>query len=172
MKTKFINNSLSPTWDEKFNVYICHYTSVFTFKVKDKDHVGAAIVGLVSISAEDLASGEVIEDWFDLLTADGETAQGQINISIQYISKEDLDEEAHELEDTYFPVRESCRMIMYQDADTPQMPQFEGISNPDGSQYQATRAWRDLFECIKNAQKFIYITGWSVFTAIQLLRGN
>lgn len=43
---------------------------------------------------------------------------------------------------------------------------------PDGSPYEATRAWRDLYECIQNAQKFIYITGWSVYTAIQLLRGD
>ena len=50
--------------------------------------------------------------------------------------------------------------------------QFEGVVNPDGSPYEATRAWRDLYDCIRNAQKFIYITGWSVFTEIQLLRGN
>ena len=92
-------------------------------------------------------------------------------MSIQYIPKEELAEENHELEDSYFPVRESCRMIMYQDADTPQLPQFDGVMNPDESPYQATRAWRDLYESIKNAQKFIYITGWSVFTDIQLLRG-
>ena len=62
-------------------------------------------------------------------------------------------------------------MIMYQDADTPQLPQFDGVTNLDGSLYEATRAWRDLNECIKNAQKFIYITGWSVYTDIHLLRG-
>ena len=43
---------------------------------------------------------------------------------------------------------------------------------PDGSQYEPTRAWRDLFNAINNAQKFIYITGWSVFTDIQLVRGD
>ena len=42
----------------------------------------------------------------------------------------------------------------------------------DGSPYEATRCWRDLYECIKSAQKFIYITGWSVYTSIQLLRGD
>ena len=43
---------------------------------------------------------------------------------------------------------------------------------PDGSPYEPTRAWRDLFNAINNAQKFIYITGWSVFTDIQLVRGD
>ena len=61
---------------------------------------------------------------------------------------------------------------MYQDAETPQLPQFVGVTNPDKSPYVATRAWRDLYESIKNAKKFIYITGWSVYTEIQLLRGK
>ena len=43
---------------------------------------------------------------------------------------------------------------------------------PDGTNYEPTRAWLDLFNAIKNAQKFIYVTGWSVFTNIQLVRGE
>ena len=43
---------------------------------------------------------------------------------------------------------------------------------PDGSPYQATRCWYDLFQAIQSAQKFIYITGWSVYTEIQLVRGE
>ena len=49
--------------------------------------------------------------------------------------------------------------------------QFEGVLYPDGSQYVPTRAWFDLFNAINNAEKFIYVTGWSIFTNIQLLRG-
>ena len=30
----------------------------------------------------------------------------------------------------------------------------------------------DIFRAIKEAQKFIYITGWSVYTNIQLVRGD
>ena len=171
LKTKYINNNLNPKWDELFNVDVCHHASAFTFKIKDKEHIGDAEVGQVSIAAEELASGEAIEGEFELTNSDGESIEAQISISIQYIPNEELGEEAHELENSYFPVRESCRMIMYQDADTPQLPQFDGVANPDGSQYQATRAWRDLYDCIQNAQKFIYITGWSIFTDTQLLRG-
>ena len=74
--------------------------------------------------------------------------------------------------ESYFPARENCRMVMYQDADTPQLAQFDGLTHPDGSGYEATRTWRDVYETIKNAQKFIYVTGWSVYTAIQLVRGD
>ena len=169
-KTRYIPNNMNPCWDEEFNIYVCHHANTFKLRVKDKEHVGAVFVAEATISAEDLASGEVIEGWFDLLN--GENAMGRINVSVQYTPKENLNEETHDIADSYFPARESCSMIMYQDADTPQLPQFDGVSNPDGSQYQATRCWRDLYEHIKNAQKFIYITGWSVFTDIQLLRGK
>ena len=50
--------------------------------------------------------------------------------------------------------------------------QFDGVLHPDGTQYVPTRAWRDLFNAINNAQKFIYITGWSVYTDTKLLRGD
>ena len=49
---------------------------------------------------------------------------------------------------------------------------FDGVLHPDGTQYVPPRAWRDLFNAIENAQKFIYITGWSVYTNIHLLRGT
>ena len=177
LKTKYINNNLNPKWDEKFDIDLCHHASEFIFKVKDKDHIGAALVGQLSITAEELASGGVITDNFGLTTANGKNIDAQLSMSIQFITKDELGEDVHELEDSYFPARESCRMIMYQDADTlgilgTQLPQFDGVSNPDGSQYQSTRAWRDLYDCLKNAQKFIYITGWSVFTDTKLLRGN
>ena len=47
------------------------------------------------------------------------------------------------------------------------MPCFEGLTNPDGSEYVPTRCWRDLFDTISAAEKFIYITGWSVYTEIR-----
>ena len=101
----------------------------------------------------------------------GEESCGRINLTVQYIAKNDLNEESHEME-SYFPARENCRMVLYQDAETPQLAQFDGLTHPDGSAYEATRTWRDVYETIKNAQKFIYITGWSVYTAIQLVRGD
>jgi hypothetical protein len=34
------------------------------------------------------------------------------------------------------------------------------------------RTWKDLYHAIKDAQKFIYITGWSIYTKINLVRGD
>ena len=50
--------------------------------------------------------------------------------------------------------------------------QFDGLTHPDGSPYAATTAWKDLFATLEAAERFIYITGWSVFTQIELVRGD
>ena len=172
-KTRYISNSLNPEWndpEEIFDVYVCHHASSFNIRLKDKEHIGATFIAGTSIRATDLENGELVEGWFDLLN--GDQPCGRINLSVQYIPKADLDETSHEIFESYFEPREGCRMILYQDADTPQLQQFEGLCHADGSPYVATRTWRDLYDCIKNAQKFIYITGWSVFTSINLLRGE
>ena len=38
-----------------------------------------------------------------------------------------LDENSFYIYDSYFKPREGCRMILYQDADTPQLKQFDGL---------------------------------------------
>ena len=61
-------------------------------------------------------------DWFDLTNND--ESQGRIHLSIKFTSKESLEEEKdREVKDAYFPLRENNRFIMYQDAETPQLPQ-------------------------------------------------
>ena len=168
-KTRYVCNSLNPEWNEKFEVYVCHEESCLKFHVKNKRLiVGSDVIASTSISAKALVAGKKREDWFDLKYEDRPC--GKICLSIKYIPKEY--ETSNEMYDSYFEPRKGCRMILYQAADTPQLPQFEGLYHPDGSPYVATRAWRDLYDCIKNAQKFIYITGWSFFTAINLLRGE
>ena len=71
-------------------------------------------------------AGDPIEGWFDIL--DGESPMGRINIAVQYVPKDALEEESHALEDGYFPPRDDCRLVMYQDADTPQLPQVLFLS--------------------------------------------
>ena len=61
-------------------------------------------------------------DWFDLTNND--EGQGKIHLIIQFTSKEALEEEKdREVKDAYFPLRANSRFVLYQDAETPQMPQ-------------------------------------------------
>lgn len=169
-KTKYIANDLNPTWDETFDLYVCHHASCFEVRIKDKEHVGATFFAATKIPSGDLIEGRLVDGWFDLYY--GDKLQGRIKMAVQYFPKENLNEREFQLPDAYFPLREGNRFLLYQDADTPQLPWFEGIECPDGSPYIATRHWVDLYNAIKNAQKFIYITGWSVYTEINLVRGD
>ncbi len=66
-------------------------------------------------------TGEPIEGWFDLMN--GETPMGRINLSVQYFPVDALGEDNREINMAYFPMRENNRLTLYQDADTPQLPQ-------------------------------------------------
>ena len=63
-------------------------------------------------------------------------------------------------------------MTIYQDADTPELEVFQGVTEPDESPYVPTRLWLDLYHSLNSAQKLIYVTGWSAFTGISLVRGE
>ena len=63
-------------------------------------------------------------------------------------------------------------MTIYQDADTPELEVFQGVTEPDESPYVPTRLWLDLYHSLNSAQKLIYVTGWSLFTGISLVRGE
>ena len=39
------------------------------------------------------------------------------------------------------------------------LPCFEGVTNADDSQYVPTNCWKDLYQAICEAERFIYITG-------------
>lgn len=63
-------------------------------------------------------------DWFDLTYKD--EGQGRIKLVIKFTSKESLEEETErEVKDAYFPLRENNRFILYQDAETTQIPQVD-----------------------------------------------
>jgi len=170
LKTSFMQNCLDPVWDEKYSVPVCHNATTVKIKVMDREHIGHEEVGHIFISTEDIIGGEPMEDWYPLTLASGDQ-KGEVHIAIHFLPLGTLDN-GKVLVDGYFKERDGCRVTMYQDADTPALPCFNGVTQPDGSEYKPTRLWIDLFHAINNAKKLIYITGWSVFTQISLIRGD
>jgi phospholipase D1/2 len=71
---------------------------------------------------------------------------------------------------TFFPQRQGCRVTLYQDAHVPE-GFIPGIALGNGERrYEAHRCWEDIFDAINGARHLIYITGWSVYTEIALVR--
>jgi len=171
LKTKVIRNNLAPHWDEKFTVPLCHNANNFVAKVKDREHIGAATVGHFNIPTDLILKGEPVTGWYDLIVGDHGEQQGMVHIWIQFNHVENTSSGKF-LYDAYFPPQVNNKVSLYQDADTPMSNIFNGVKNPDGSQYIPPRCWNDIFHSLKNAKRLIYITGWSVYTGISLLRGE
>jgi len=172
LKTSVIKNCLDPVWDEHFRVPVCHYCSSLDIWVKDREHIGGETVGRIKIPAADIVSERSICGWYDLVVGSDGSVKGSVNLSLVFTPTAKGGDKAKVLEDSYFPASGHNWLTLYQDADTPQLSVFDGVEYTDGTQYQATRCWADLFNAIKDAKKLIYITGWSVFTGISLLRGE
>ncbi|VAH12735.1 unnamed protein product [Triticum turgidum subsp. durum] len=70
---------------------------------------------------------------------------------------------------TFFSQRPGCRVTLYQDAHASE--EFEPkIELDGGGLYKPGHCWEDLYDAISNARHLVYITGWSVFPHITLLR--
>ena len=109
------------------------------------------------------------DGWWDLVV-DGESqTHGQVYLAIEFTPAHVISPYCHE---AYFPETGNNHVTLYMDADTPALPVFDGVTTSAGDQYVPTRCWSDLYTAICSAQKLVYITGWSVYTAISLVRGK
>nr|XP_045620577.1 phospholipase D alpha 1-like [Procambarus clarkii] len=164
-KTAVKNNDLSPKWHESHRIPVCHYADELQIQVLDKDYFDSGILGEVIIKPEDLLNGKTLKGWYPLSGSDG-----HIKLKMNYVPKEMI-KATFEVSDCYFKLREGCKVTLYQDAHCPPLPIYEGIPTAD-EVFRAPCAWGDLFKAVNGAQRFIYVTGWSVYTETVLVRDD
>ncbi|KAJ3686417.1 hypothetical protein LUZ61_015581 [Rhynchospora tenuis] len=179
-RTYVIGNNENPEWDQHFCIPVAHEASAVLFTVKDNDVFNAQIIGTVSIPVEAIYAGEKIDEIFPILEPNGKPCnQGAVlSFSIQYIPIARLTMYHHGVTvgpgykgvpNTYFSLRKGGKVTLYQDAHVPDdcLPNFR-LEN--GVQYKHGQCWRDVFDAINGAARFVYIAGWSVFHTITLVR--
>lgn len=110
-------------------------------------------------------------EWFPLVDNEGQLNGAFLKLTMVFHTATQLKDKT-DLTDTYFPKRKGCKMTCYQDAETPTNPLYDSITLFDGSAYEPTHAYQDIYEAICNAQHFVYITGWSVWTDLVLVRNE
>ena len=84
-KTKVIENSLTPVWNETFTIIgVDHKSEHITIRVKDKDMAGADdFVGSCKVACDLILQGDEIKAWYQLENyVLGH--HGKIHLSIQY----------------------------------------------------------------------------------------
>lgn len=180
-KTYVIKNSDNPVWNQEFNVQVAHYASEVHFLVKDNDSLGTQLLGVVAIPVEQIYTGSKLEGFFPLLNTNGKPFKNGgacLGLAIQYIPVERLSlyhngvgagPEYPGIPGTYFPLRKGGNVTLYQDAHVPDsiLPNTE---LDGGMDYVNGTCWIDIFDAINNAQHLVYITGWSVWHKVKLVR--
>ncbi|XP_058074446.1 phospholipase D alpha 1-like isoform X3 [Magnolia sinica] len=181
-RTRIIENEpFNPRWYESFHIYCAHLAADVIFTVKDDNPIGATLIGRAYIPVKELLNGEEIDRWVEILNKDRKPIGGgaKIHVKLQYFDISRDRNWARGIRSpkfpgvpyTFFSQRQGCKVSLYQDAHVPDnfIPK---IPLADGEYYKPHRCWEDVFDAITNAKHLIYITGWSVYTEITLIRDS
>lgn len=170
-------NNSSLRWQESFHIYCAHVASNIIFTVKGVNSIGANLIGRAYVQVEEIINGEPYDEWVEILNEEKSPIGSKIHVKLQYfdVTKDrnwDRGVRSPKFQGvpyTYFPQRKGCKVRLYQDAHVPNdfIPR---IPLDGGKTYEPHRCWEDIFDAISNAKHLIYITGWSVYTEIALVR--
>ncbi|KAL6532702.1 Phospholipase D [Orobanche gracilis] len=171
----------NPRWYESFHIYCAHMASQLVFTIKLDNPIGAELIGRAYLSVKELIQGDEIDRWLEILNDHHKPIHGHPKIHVK-LHFYDVTRErcwAQGLKSpkfpgvpfTFFSQRKGCRVTLYQDAHVPNnfIPR---IPLSGGKYYEPQRCWEDIFDAISNAKHLIYITGWSVYTEITLVRDS
>ncbi|KAF2357653.1 Phospholipase D-like domain [Trinorchestia longiramus] len=167
--TTCIEDNLNPEWNEEFLVNVCHEITNLVFKVYDKDLYGKDLMGSVTIPVIPLKKEKQIEGKFNLMKNDG--TSGMLQLSVKLFDNEYENASLlPEVPNCVFKMKENNTVTLYQDAHCPSLP--VQVTDRAGVTREPANAWQDIYNALKNAQKAIFITGWSVNAKIELVRGQ
>ncbi|RHN71183.1 putative phospholipase D [Medicago truncatula] len=179
-RTRVISNSQSPKWEEHFKIPLAHPVSQVEFYVKDNDMFGADLIGIATVSAKRILSGEDISDWFPIIGSFGKPPKPDCAVFLEmkftrcdenpmYRSGVIPGPDRFAVQDSYFPVRRGGSVTLYQDAHVPDsmLPEIE---LDDGVEFQQGKCWEDICHAILEAHHLVYIVGWSIFHKVKLVR--
>ena len=73
--------------------------------------------------------------------------------------------------ESYFKAHKGCHVTLYQDAKVPSdIPHLNMVRGPYNSKPKLNSCWSDVYCSLVDAKHLICITGWSVWTGLELLR--
>mmetsp|Transcript_11188 Transcript_11188/g.28203 ORF Transcript_11188/g.28203 Transcript_11188/m.28203 type:complete len:665 (-) Transcript_11188:168-2162(-) len=134
------------------------------------------VLGYTRIPQEDIAATahDPISSWFQLVKGEPltRTGYGDIFLEMEFFPAE----KAHarlEVPHTPFPMRPACHVTLYQDAhgDADHAHRMS-LGSRASLRCEPTHAWQDLHAHLQGARQFIYITGWSVWVNLRILRAE
>ncbi|KAD4585398.1 hypothetical protein E3N88_22999 [Mikania micrantha] len=178
MAETLLHGTLHVTIYEVDKIHVSGGGNIFS---KDDNPIGATLIGRAYIPVEEILEGEELDKWVEIVDEDKNpiSAGSKIHVKLQYFDVTQDRNWARGVKSakypgvpyTFFAQRHGCRVSLYQDAHVPDnfVPK---IPLANGEFYEPHRCWEDVFDAITNAKHFIYITGWSVYTEITLIRDS
>ncbi|KAM7276661.1 hypothetical protein ACFE04_018527 [Oxalis oulophora] len=182
-RTTLIENRRSiPQKTQSFRIYCAHDIKDVVFKIMEHHPAGPKSLGRAYIHVADISGGFIVDKSVDILDIHLNPIPGKsrIHVKLQFLSVTQ-DATCHwsrGLVDAGFPgvpcaffkQREGCKVTLYQDAHVPHNFSLRIPLAGGNHYYEPNRCWEDIFEAICNAKHFIYITGWSVYAPLALVR--
>ena len=180
-KTRIIKNErLNPVWNESFHIYCAHNVSEILVMLKEAKPVGAEVIGQTKVPVSDILSGQEIDRSYELFEPNDNPLNNglaRIHIRMQYfdISTDPfygrgcVDHKYPGVPYTFFKQYSGCKLTLYQDSHVPDT--FDPkIYLSNGKLHEFHRCWEDIYKAISGAKHLIYVTGWSIYTKIELVR--
>ncbi|KAH6774152.1 phospholipase D alpha 1 [Perilla frutescens var. hirtella] len=177
-RTRMVDEPSSPRWLDSFRIYCAHTVTNIIFTVKEDNPVGATLVGRAYLPVEEVISGQMLDRWIQILDEDKIPIHrdSRIHVKMQYFPVSQDINWSNGIRNpsfggvpyTFFRQRKGCKVSLYPDAHVPEDSITDFLRS--SGFYEPQRCWEDMFDAIINAQHFIYITGWSVYTNITLIR--
>ncbi|CAN6442358.1 unnamed protein product [Victoria cruziana] len=181
-RTRIIENEpVNPRWYETFHIYCAHMAADVIFTIKESNPIGASLIGRAYLPVREILNGQELERWLDICNEQRNPIEGgaRIRVKVQFFDISHDRNWSRGIRSAKFPgvpyaffsQRKGCKVSLYQDAHVPDkfVPK---ISLANGRPYKPHRCWEDIFDAISNAKHLIYITGWSVYTEITLIRDS
>uniref|UniRef100_A0A0A8YCL6 Phospholipase D n=1 Tax=Arundo donax TaxID=35708 RepID=A0A0A8YCL6_ARUDO len=181
-RTRMLDPVHSPQWRESFHIYCAHDASNIIFTVKADNTVGATLVGRAYLpTTGGVIAGQQVDQWLPICDEKRQPLEGGDKIHVQLRFTDVAADPAARwgagvgsavypgVPRTFFGQRRGCRVRLYEDAQIADA--FAPRIRLAGRRfYEPRRCWEDVFEAITNAQRMVYIAGWSVNTDVVLVR--
>ncbi|CAL5418520.1 unnamed protein product [Camellia sinensis] len=179
-RTRVISNNQDPVWNENFKIPLAHPISQVEFQVKDNDMFGADLIGITTVPAEKIKSGDLIDDWFPIIGSNGKPPKPDCAVRLVIRFKQCdhnpvfnhgivADPDCFDVKQSYFPVKHGGSVTLYQDAHVPDgmLPEIE---LDEKMVFRHDKCWEDICHAILEAHHMVYVVGWSIFHKVRLVR--
>ena len=177
IRTRIIENSLNPVWNDTYRIEACHFGTSLTFTLRDKDYTHSEFIGTVDISLAPLLRQKIVQGWFPIIKSNGVAYENaELNIKILFtpstsdptLSPSSL----YGIQDSYFPVRNNILVTLYQDADCAETQNTlpDCLLSENTIKHEQRSCWTDIHDALVDANHLICITGWGFLPQLRLLR--